>query len=280
MKYRFLENFLFPPTWLSSATLAERLPNKTILITGATYGIGEALAQLLAPTGATLILLARTASKLKMLQKELTKQGATVIIYSLDLRDKAALKECLESLTMPIDIVVSNAGQSIRRPLWESLDRLHDFERTMSLNYFAPVQMLLHLMPQLEKNKGQIIHISAVNVLLLPAPYWAAYQASKTAFDQWFRAVLPELNARGIATTSIYLPLVKTRMIAPTKAYKNVPAMSPQQVAKIIAKTILNRASQYRPWWLIFGQIASFFFRKPWEYFWTRYLRYLYQKKN
>ena len=136
----------------------------------------------------------------------------------------------------------------------------------MALNYFAPVQLLLHLIPQLEKNKGQVINISAVNVLLPPAPYWAAYQASKSAFDQWWRSVSPELNAKDIATTTIYLPLVRTRMIVPTKIYDKVPAMSPQHVAKIIAKTIYTQRKQFKPWWLIFGQWAGLIFGRLWNW--------------
>lgn len=109
----------------------------------------------------------------------------------------------LYQLPNGLDVIVSNAGKSIRRSIHDSLDRYHDFTRTMAINYFAPVRLLLSIIPLLEKNKGQIINVSTINALLLPIPYWAAYQASKGAFDTWFRSVAPELNAIGIATTTI-----------------------------------------------------------------------------
>jgi short-subunit dehydrogenase len=110
-----------------------------------------------------------------------------------------------------------------------------------------------------------VINVSAVNVLLAPAPKWAAYQASKTAFDQWFRSVGPELNARGVATTSIYLPLVRTRMIEPTTGYRKMPAMQPRQVARLICRAINSRRRSYAPWWLFPAQLASVLLRWPWE---------------
>jgi short-subunit dehydrogenase len=135
----------------------------------------------------------------------------------------------------------------------------------MNVNYVGPVQLMLSLIPVLVARQGHAISVSAVNVLLAPMPKWAAYQASKTAFDQWFRCVAPELNARGVRTTTVYLPLVRTRMIEPTQAYKNAPAMLPEQVAQLICKALLSRKRTYAPWWLGLGQLASVLFRRPWE---------------
>jgi short-subunit dehydrogenase len=139
------------------------------------------------------------------------------------------------------------------------------------VNYIGPVQLLLSLIPVLVARQGHVINISAANVLLAPMPKWAAYQASKTAFDQWFRCVAPELNARGVSTTTIYLPLVRTRMIEPTKAYKSMPAMQPEHVAQLICKAIISRKHTYAPWWLILGQLASVLFRWPWEVMTSKY---------
>lgn len=264
---KLLNAILFPPPFFfSERRLKKATKGKTILVTGASFGIGEAAVKQLAAKGVTLLLTARTKQKLEQLQVELHKKGAAVHIFALDLTDKVAVEDWLLVLqqNFEIDIVISNAGKSIRRPIYESLDRLHDFERTMALNYFAPVQLLLALIPMLERQKGQIINISAVNVLLPAAPYWAAYQASKTAFDQWWQSVAPELNNRGITTTAIYLPLVRTRMIAPTKIYDHVPAMSPNQVAKVITKKIYTKSHQFKPWWLIFGQWAGLIFGRLW----------------
>lgn len=274
--YGFLEFLIFPPTWLNEAKLKEAIEGKTILITGATFGIGEKLAYELGKTNARLILVARTEEKLNEMKLSIESDGGKVSVFPADLTNTENIKLLLEKLKeFPngIDIVINNAGKSIRRPIYESLERFHDFERTMALNYFAPVQLLLGLIPILEKNKGQIINVSAVNVLMIPAPFWAAYQSSKTAFDQWFRCVSPEINACGIKTTSIYLPLVRTRMIEPTAEYKNAPAMSPQHVSSIICKTIYSKRRKFSPWWLIFGQLASVILRYPIEVLIPKFVR-------
>lgn len=258
--------FLF--LYFSHSKLRKRLAGKTVLITGASYGIGECLAESLAETGAHLLLVARTAEKLAEVKKRVEARGGRADIFPCDLTNTAdvhALLIELHQLPEGIDIFVNNAGKSIRRSIFDSLDRLHDFTRTMNLNYFGPVQLMLSLIPVLVARQGHVINISAVNVLLAPMPKWAAYQASKTAFDQWFRSVAPELNARGVSTTTIYLPLVRTRMIEPTVAYRNMPAMQPEHVAHLICRAILSRRRTYAPWWLMVGQLASVLFRWPWE---------------
>ncbi len=274
--YNLLEFILFPQVWLNKSTLNRKLRGKTIFVTGASYGIGESLIFELAETGAHLILAARTLEKLLEIKTAVEACGGRATVFAVDLTKPEQVQDLLtelEKLPGGIDVFVNNAGKSIRRSIYESLDRLHDFERTMRLNYFAPVQLLLGLIPILEKNKGHVVNVSAVNVLLQPAPLWAAYQASKAAFDQWFRAVAPELNARGVAATTVYLPLVRTRMIEPTAAYKNAPAMNPQHVARIICKLIATRKRTYAPWWLIFGQLGSIIFRGAWETLAPRFIK-------
>ncbi len=283
--YNPLEFVLFPPTFVNQTKLENAVRGKTILITGATFGIGEKLAYQLAKTDARLILVARTAEKLEQIKLEIEVDGGKAMIFPTDLTNTESVENLLRELKkLPdgIDIVVNNAGKSILRSIKNSLDRFHDFQRTMALNYFAPVHLLLGLMPILEKNGGHIINVSAVNVLLIPAPFWAAYQASKTAFDQWFRCAAPELNAVGIRTTSIYLPLVRTRMIEPTAEYKNAPAMSPHHAASKICRAIYTNTRNFSPWWLIFGQLASVLFRSPWEILMPRFIakKNLFDKKH
>jgi NAD(P)-dependent dehydrogenase (short-subunit alcohol dehydrogenase family) len=263
----------FPYLGFSRSRLRQRLAGKTVLITGASFGIGECLAALLAETGAHLLLVARTAEKLEEVKQTVEARGGRADVFACDLRDDAAvqgLAEKIQRLPGSVDVIVSNAGKSIRRSIFDSLDRFHDVTRTIGVNYLGPVRLLLSLLPELVARKGHIINVSAVNVLLAPAPQWAAYQASKAAFDQWFRSVGPELNARGVGTTSIYLPLVRTRMIEPTEAYRNMPAMRPEQVARLIGKAILSRRRTYAPWWLVWGQLASVLCRRPWEALMTR----------
>jgi short-subunit dehydrogenase len=270
-KYNALEYLLFPPWGRRTHGLRQRLGGKNILITGASYGIGEQLACLLAATGARLILIARTEEKLQIVRTEVERLGGQADVFPCDLRNEIELQTLLEWLQQPensVHVFVNNAGKSIRRSLLQSLGREHDFFRTMSLNYHAPVKICLGIIPDLIKNNGQIINISAANVLLLPAPYWAAYQASKAAFDQWFRCAAPELREEGVACSTLYLPLVRTRMIAPTEAYRNMPAMHPRHVADIICRIIRSRRRRFRPWWLIFGQSASFFLRGIGERMW------------
>lgn len=266
----------FPFLRLDRARLHKQLAGKTVLITGASYGIGECLAESLAGTGAHLLLVARTTEKLIEVKKRVEAKGGWADIFPCDLTNAEEVQTLLEELhQLPngIDIFVNNAGKSIRRSIFDALDRLHDFSRTMNLNYFGPVQLMLSLMPVLVARQGHVINISAVNVLLIPIPKWAAYQASKTAFDQWFRCVAPELNAHGVSTTTIYLPLVRTRMIEPSKAYKNMPAMQPEDVAQLICAAINSRRRTYAPWWLILGQLASVLFRWPLEAIMRRHLQ-------
>ena len=267
--FRFLEYILFPPILFNERKLVRELEGKTVLITGASSGIGEQLAYLLADIRVHLILVARREEKLVAMKDVIEMKAAQVSLFSADLRNEeeiAALCRFLNRLPDGLDIVVSNAGHSIKRSIHQSLDRYHDFTRTMAINYSAPVQLLLSLIPLLEQKQGHIINVSTVNVMLHPLPKWAAYQASKAAFDTWFLSAAPELNITGISTTSIYLPLVRTPMILPTTSYQKLPAMSPQHVARIIGKSLYTHKLTYKPWWLIFGQLASIPFRRYLEF--------------
>lgn len=262
------ERFLFPGITINKVTLSERISGKAIVITGASYGIGEQLALLLSGYNVHLILVARTKEKLEALADNIRRNGSSCTVIAADLYSESEVDRVIAELrafTNGIDIFISNAGKSITRPLADSLDRYHDFTRTNALNYLAPIKMLLAATPLLSRNKGEIINVSAINVLLLPAPKWAAYQASKTAFDQWFRCNLAEWKTMGIKGKTIYLPLVRTRMIAPNENYRNYPAMEPQQAALRIAKLLCSSGSYSKPWWAIFPQIASFFGRWTWE---------------
>lgn len=266
--YRVLEKVLFPPTSISERKLRRHIEGKTILITGASSGIGEQLALLLAVYNVHLILAARSEDKLVALKRSIERHSAKVSVYRADLRDREqmdALVAYLKQLPNGLDDIVSNAGHSIKRSITDSLNRQHDFTRTMAINYFAPVQLLLGTIPLLARNQGHIIQISTVNTLLLPIPEWAAYQSSKSAFDTWFRSTAPELNVMGISTTTIYLPLVRTPMIEPTEAYQHMPAMSAQHAAHLIAKSMYTRKRTIKPWWIIGGQWASLLFRGIWE---------------
>ncbi|UJF28117.1 SDR family NAD(P)-dependent oxidoreductase [Planococcus sp. 107-1] len=266
--YTLLEHFLFPPVLFNRPKLVKALSGKTILITGASSGIGRSLAYLLADIPCHLILVARRETILLEIKEEIESPHTEVSVFGADLRNReqlAGLLKFLHKLPKGLDIAVSNAGISIYRPIEDSLDRFHDFTRTMAINYFAPVELMLSIIPLLKKNSGHVVNVSTINALLVPFPFWAAYQASKSAFDVWFRSASPEMNAMGIATTTIYLPLVKTPMILPTPAYQKAAAMEPDHVAKLIGTAIYKKKKRHMPWWLIFGQFGSVIFRRFFE---------------
>lgn len=275
-RYSLLEHLLFPSTHVDAVRLAAAMAGKTVVITGASYGIGEQLAYALAGTGAQLVLVARTEDKLRAVAAEVVRRGGKATVHVADLTIPSSVDTlAAELLHLPggIDYFISNAGKSIRRPLIESLDRYHDFTRTIGVNYLGPVQLLLKLMPVLVRNSAHIINVSSASVLLPPTPRWAAYQASKAAFDQWFRCAVPELEAKGVRTTSVYLPLVRTRMIAPTEMYKSAPAMHPAHVARWICRAMYTRQKLQRPWWLPSAELASLLLRRPWQWWCTRKMK-------
>ncbi|MDX1904879.1 MAG: SDR family NAD(P)-dependent oxidoreductase [Thermonemataceae bacterium] len=263
---KLLTYILFPPPNISYKNLDKNLRGKTLLITGASYGIGEHTARILANAGIScrLILTARSTEKLIALQKELQSEHCEVQIFSADLYQAEGVETLITFIksAQPIDIFISNAGKSIRRSIWQSLERPQDLQRTAQLNYLTPTRLVMALLPLLRTKKGHIIHVSAASVLLPPMPYWAFYQASKVAFEQWFEAIQPELKCWGIRTSAVYFPLVRTRMIEPNELYKNAPAMPVEQAAKHIISLIATPRKKFQPWWLGFLIFLAFFFGK------------------
>lgn len=269
-----IERILFPSVKINKTLLTQKLQNKTILITGGSFGIGEQLCHQLSEIDCHLILVARTTEKLQQIQQELLNKPATIYIFSANLSDEFQLDQLIIYLqNYSIDIVINNAGKSICRPIMKSLDRYHDFQGTMQLNYFSPVKLCLALIPQLQSNKGHFINISAVNVLLAPTAYWAAYQASKAAFDQWLRCAQAELLINDIKVSTAYLPLVKTRMIEPTAVYRHAPTMSRQQAADHICQLMIDQKEYYKLWWALLGQLSSVLFATPWLKLMQLYLK-------
>ena len=247
--YPLLSRFLAPPTCFDEEAIRCSVEGKVVLVSGASYGVGRALALKLGRSGARLLLLARTTEKLNELKEEL---GHGVEVFPIDLRDPEAIDIVGRELAARNpDIVVHNAGKSIKRSLHDSLDRAHDFERTMGVNYLGPVRLQLALLPSMiESGGGQIINISSVSVRLPPAVHWAAYHCSKSAFDLWIAAAAPELRPYGIGCTSVYLGLVHTRMSAPTKSYARMPGQTAEQAAASICRAIVYRPRAVQPWWL------------------------------
>ena len=222
----------------------DKVKGKVALVTGASSGIGLTTARKLAAAGAHVLLVARTESTLKEIQAEIQAQGGQASIFPCDLNEYDDIDACSQQILAAvdhIDILINNAGRSIRRAVHESIDRFHDFERTMQLNYFGAVRLILNLLPHMmQRRDGHIINISSIGVLA-NATRFSAYVASKAALDAFSRCLSAEVHAHKIATTSIYMPLVRTPMIAPTKIYRYVPTLSPEQAADLIAYAIVKR---------------------------------------
>ena len=235
----------------------QKVNGKTIIVTGASSGIGLTVSKYLAQAGAHVLLLARTKDKLDEVKAEIEAEGGKASVFPCDLNDMetidAVSKEILASVDH-IDILINNAGRSIRRAVHESIDRFHDFERTMQLNYFGAVRLVLNLLPHMMQRKdGHIINISSIGVLA-NATRFSAYVASKAALDAFSRCLSAEVHSHKIAITSIYMPLVRTPMIAPTKMYKYVPTLSPEEAADLIATAIVKRPKKIAT---NLGRIAS-----------------------
>ncbi len=250
--------------------LRRAVEGKTVLITGASFGIGEATARLLAAAGAKVLLVARSRDQLEAVARSIRACGGSAEVHPVDLTDSPAVAELGRVLLAAygsIDIVVSNAGKSIRRSIALSYDRFHDYERTCGVNYLGPVRLLLALLPEMRRRRiGHIVNVSTFAVRVLPAPRWGAYQASKAAFDVWFRSLGIEVASDGVTTSSIYLPLVYTRMSSPTPSLRGLPGMYPEQAAGLVARAIVRRSRTISPWWLWPAELSSVVLRRPLEW--------------
>ena len=211
------------------------LDGKRILLTGASSGIGEAGAEQLAGAGATVVVVARREDLLDALADRITKAGGRAVPIPCDISDMDAVDALVadvEKRLGGVDILINNAGRSIRRPLAESLERWHDVERTMVLNYYAPLRLIRGIAPgMLERGDGHIINVSTWGVLSEASPLFSVYNASKAALSTVSRVVETEWGPRGVHSTTLYYPLVATPMIAPTKEYQGLPALTSDEAA-------------------------------------------------
>ena len=224
--------------------LRNALLGKVALVTGASSGIGRATAAMLGRHGALVILVSRTRDKLKTLKQEIEAGGGTAFVYPTDLSDMDACDAMIRKVLADhgrVDILINNAGRSIRRSVSASYERFHDYQRTMQLNYFGAVKLMLAVLPGMrERKEGHIINISSIGVQAFP-PRFGAYVASKSALAAFSRCVGPEVADDGVAITNIHMPLVRTPMIAPTGMYKNFPTSSPEEAAEMVGAAILTR---------------------------------------
>lgn len=239
----YWERHLDPDLFIDRS-LRGHVKDQVVVVTGATSGIGHATAVMMAQAGAKVILVARGEEKLAATMDEIKALGGNAWSYSCDISDLDACDKLIDNILKDhgaIDVLVNNAGRSIRRSIALSYDRFHDFERTMQLNYFGSLRLILRALPHMSKRrKGQVINISSIGVLT-NSPRFSAYVASKAALDAFSRCASAEYSDVGVAFTTINMPLVRTPMIAPTKMYENVPTISPDEAADFVKQAVIYR---------------------------------------
>ena len=227
------------------------LEGKRILLTGASSGIGEAAAEKLARRGARVVVVARRQELLDDLVTRINDAGGDARAHACDLADLDAVDDLVATVEKDlggIDILVNNAGRSIRRPLEESLERWHDVERTMTLNYYGPLRLIRGLAPgMLDRRDGHIINVSTWGVKTESPPLFGVYNASKAALSSISRIIETEWTDRGVHSTTLYYPLVKTPMIAPTRAYDGLPGLSADEAADWIITAARHRPVSIAP---------------------------------
>jgi short-subunit dehydrogenase len=233
-----------------SAALREAVGGKVVLVTGASSGIGRAAAARFAAAGATVLLVARSEEQLVELAGEVAASGGTAYPYPCDLTDleqvDALVTKVLEAHGH-VDVLVNNAGMSIRRKVRYSVDRFQDFERPMQLNYFAAIRLTLGLLPTMvERESGQVVNISSWAALLRPARF-SGYAASKAALEAWSDSVQGEVLDDGVVFTNVHMPLVRTPMIEPTKLYRRLPALTVEQAAGVVCDAVISRSRRVTP---------------------------------
>jgi len=252
----YWERHLDPDLFIDRS-LRGQVGGKVVLVTGASSGIGKATAWKLAEAGANVVTIARDKEQLDEVVKAFEAAGLKLHAYVGDLADMVSTEAVVQQIMAEhgvVDVLINNAGRSIRRAIENSFDRFHDFERTMQLNYFGALKVSMGVLPKmLEQKHGHIINISSIGVLT-NAPRFSAYVASKAALDAWVRCASSEFADRGISFTTINMPLVKTPMIAPTKIYDQVPTLTPEEAAALVCNAIIHKPVRVATRLGIFGQ--------------------------
>ena len=222
-----------------------KLSGKTIVLTGASSGIGESGAYQLAAQGAKLVLLARNTDALDAVVRNITQAGGNAARYAVDLSQPDAVRACAEKITAEhasVDVLINNAGKSIRRPIVDAAQRPHDFTRLMDINYFGPVNLTLALLPSLLEARGHLVQVSSVSAQM-PTPRYAAYVASKNALEGFTRSLAAELRGQ-LTTTIINYPLVRTPMTAPTKLYSKLPMMDVDDAGRWLVEAVTDKPAR------------------------------------
>jgi NAD(P)-dependent dehydrogenase (short-subunit alcohol dehydrogenase family) len=256
--WAFWEQHLDTST-VRDARARKTLQGRKVVITGASSGIGRATALKVAQAGGVPLLVARGKEELEELRNQILASGGDADVYPCDLSDMAAIDRLTEQISADhgsIDYIVNNAGRSIRRSLRLSHDRFHDFERTMALNYFGAIRLVIGLLEPLGRDgRGHVVNVSSIGVQTHP-PRFSAYVASKSALDAWSRVVASELVGDGVTFTTVHMPLVRTPMIAPTRIYDSFPTITPAQAADMVIRAIRSRPHEINTRLGTVGEVA------------------------
>jgi short-subunit dehydrogenase len=246
------------PDLFKDRSLTAAVRGKVVLITGASSGIGRATAVKVADAGATVLLVARSLEKLEEAKAEIEAAGGIAHIHQCDMSDIEEVERMAEDVLAyhgQVDVLVNNAGRSIRRSVGLSYERFHDYERTIQLNYLGAVRLILALLPSMRANKsGHIINISSIGTQTNP-PRFSAYVASKAALDAFGRVIASEVIDDGVHITTIHMPLVRTPMIAPTRMYDVFPAITPEEAAEMIAEAMIRQPKKVATRLGTFGEL-------------------------
>jgi len=231
-------------------TIKPRHSPSTIVITGSSSGIGAEAAQQLAKRGHTVCLVARHEPALKTVQQRITQAGGQAWIYPCDLTQPDAVQQCAQQMLDEhprLDVLINNAAHSIRRPIAQSLDRLHDFERTMRINYLGAVAITHALLPRfIAQGHGHVVSVSSLSTQI-PIPLFSAYLASKSALESYTRSLQAEMGSAGISTTLVHFPMVRTPMSSRTAIYKYMPMMPVKQAANWLITASEKRPARIAP---------------------------------
>jgi NAD(P)-dependent dehydrogenase (short-subunit alcohol dehydrogenase family) len=247
------------PDLFRERSLRSAVAGKRVLITGASSGIGRAAARRIGEAGGVVLLVARSADKLRDLQQQIEKAGGVAHVHAADLASLESCEALVKEVTEQhggVDVLINNAGRSIRRSLALSCERFHDFERTMQLNYFGALKLILGFLPGMrERKRGHFVNVSSIGVQT-NVPRFSAYVASKAALDAFSRCAAGELVDDGVDITTIHMPLVRTEMIAPTRIYDAFPTLSVDEAAELICGALIDRPKRVSTRLGVFGQVA------------------------
>jgi NAD(P)-dependent dehydrogenase (short-subunit alcohol dehydrogenase family) len=256
----YWERHLDPDLFIDR-TLKGTVGGKVVLVTGGSSGIGLSAARRFAEAGAITIICGRGEDKLAAAVQQIKGHAgkqARVFSYSVDIADESSCAEFVKTLNEQhggVDFLVNNAGRSIRRAIESSYDRFHDFERTMQLNYFGALRITMGLLPgMVAKHRGHVVNISSISVLV-NAPRFSAYVASKAALDAWTRCASSEFADQGVTFSTVNMPLVRTPMTAPTKIYENMPLLDPEEAADMVVQACIDKPVRVATRLGVFGEV-------------------------